>query len=75
MYGRERRVLLREYLVQGWSKSALAAKMGIGRRTVHRWIESGQLERDIDDEAVRYKSRPPVERKIDPYAPIIEARL
>jgi len=75
MYGREKRVLLREYLEQGWSKSALAGKLGIGRRTVHRWIESGQLERDIDEEAVRYKSRPAVERKIDAYGPIIEARL
>lgn len=75
MYGREKRVLLREYLEQGWSKSALAARLGIGRRTVHRWIESGQMERDMDDEAVHYKSRPPAERKIDPYGPIIEARL
>jgi len=75
MYGREKRVLLREYLEQGWSEGALAAKLGIGRRTVHRWIESGQLERDIDEEAVRYKSRPPVERKIDPYGPIIQERL
>jgi len=75
MYGREKRVLLREYLEQGWSKSALAAKLAIGRRTVHRWIQSGQLDRDVDDEAVRYKARPGVERKIDPYRPIIEARL
>ncbi|MGA2765145.1 MAG: IS21 family transposase [Spirochaetia bacterium] len=75
MYGREKRVLLREYLEQGWSKSALAAKLGIGRRTIHRWIESGDLERDVDDEAVSYKARPAVERKIDPYRPIIEARL
>ncbi len=75
MYGREKRVLLREYLEQGWSKNALAAKLAIGRRTVYRWIESGQLDRDVDDEAVRYKARPAVERKIDPYRPIIEARL
>ncbi len=75
MYGREKRVLLREYLEQGWSKSALAEKLGISRRTVHHWIETGQLERDADEEAVRYKARPAVERKIDLYRPIIEARL
>ncbi len=75
MYGREKRVLLREYLEQGWSKSALAAKLGVGRRTVHRWIRSGQLERDVDDEVVRYKARPAIDRKIDPYRTIIEARL
>jgi transposase len=75
MYGREKRVLLREYLEQGWSKSALAVKLGISRRTVYHWIETDQLERDLDEEAVRYKGRPAVERKIDPYRPIIDARL
>ena len=42
MYGREKRVLLREYLEQGWSKSALAEKLGISRRTIYHWIETGQ---------------------------------
>ena len=49
MHGREKRVLLREYLSRGVSKSALASKLGIGRRTIHRWIASGEL----DDEVVR----------------------
>ena len=75
MYRRERRVLLREYLEQGWSKRALAEKLGISRRTIYNWIETGQLDRDADDEAVRYKGRPVVERKIDPYRAIIDARL
>ena len=34
MYNREKRVLLREYLEQGWSKTALAQKFGISRRTI-----------------------------------------
>ena len=52
MYGREKRVLLREYLEQGWTKSALAEKLCISRRTVYHWIETGQLGRDMDAEAV-----------------------
>ena len=75
MYGRERRVLLREYLEQGWSKTALAAKLGMSRRTIYHWIETGQLDRDADDEAAQYKARPVVSRKIDAFRPIIEARL
>jgi transposase len=53
----------------------LAAKLGVSRRTIHHWIKSDQLERDADDDAVRYKTRPAVERKIDLYRPIIDARL
>ncbi len=75
MYGEGKRVLLRECLEQGWSKSALAAKLGISRRTIYHWIDTGQLDRDIDAEAVRYRARPAVERKIDPFRAIIEARL
>lgn len=75
MYGRGKRVLLREYLGQGWTKAALARKLGVSRRTVFHWIKTGQLDRELDDEAVCYRKRPPVGRKIDPYRPIIEARL
>ena len=75
MYNKEKRVLLREYLRDGWSKSAVARKLGISRRTVHNWIANGQLDRDLDEDKVIYKPRPPVERKIDKYRGIIESRL
>ena len=73
MYGREKRVLLREYLAQGLTKTALAEKLGISRRTIHHWIDTSRLDRDLDEEAVRYKARPPVKRKIDAYRGIVHS--
>ena len=75
MYKRETRVLLRHYLEQGVGKAELARRFGVSRRTVYHWIETGQLDRDLDGQAVKYKRRPPVVRKLDPYRGIIQARL
>lgn len=75
MYGREKRVLLRHYLEAGLKKTELAEKLDVSRRTVHYWIATGQMDRDLDEEVVRYKARPPVPRKIDRYRGIIEERL
>jgi transposase len=75
MYSRETRVLLRHYLEQGVGKTELARRFGVSRRTVYHWIETGQLDRDLDDSTVSYKARPAVVRKLDPYQGIIEARL
>src|SRR3954468_16137223 len=75
MFGRETRMLLRHYLQQGTSKSALARQLGISRDTIHRWIRAGDLDRDLDAEAVRYGPRTPGPTKLDAYTPIIEARL
>jgi transposase len=73
--GWERRVLLRHYLEQGLTKTELAERFGITRQTIHRWIRDGELDQDLDAEAVRYGPRPPVPRKIDPYREIIRSRL
>ena len=74
MIGRETRVLLRHYLEQGIPKAVLAAQLGVSRRTIHHWITTGQLDRDLDQEVV-YTPRPAVPTKLDAYKPIIHARL
>ena len=63
MFGRETRMLLRHYLEQGTSKSALARQLGVSRDTVHRWIRSGDLDRY--DEPVRCGPRPSMPTKLD----------
>lgn len=67
VYGREKRVLLREYLEQGLTKTEIAERLGVRRSTVHHWVRTGQLDRDLDDSPARYKPRQPVDRKIDQY--------
>lgn len=72
----ETRVLLVHYLEQGLSKAAIARLLGIDRRTVHRWIAGGQLERDVETDLLKA----PVRRqsragKLDPYKAIIRSRL
>lgn len=74
MFGRERRVLLKDYLDQGLSKTAIAERLGISRRTVYHWITTHQLERNLDAE-VHYRPRAPVPTKLDAYKPLITARL
>jgi transposase len=75
MIGRETRMLLRHYLAQGASKSALVRQLGIRRDTIHRWIRAGDLDRDMEGMAVRYGTRPAVPTKLDAYKAIIETRL
>lgn len=75
MIGWETRVLLKHYLEQGYTKTQLARRFGISRKTIHRWIQSGQLERDLDAGEVRYRPRPPKPTKLDPYKALIRERL
>ena len=75
MFGRETRMLLRHYLEQGTSKSALARKLGVHRDAILRRIRDGELDRDLDGEPVRYGPRRPVATKLDAYKSIVEARL
>jgi transposase len=75
MYAREHRVLLRHYLEQGLSKAAIARALGVSRRTVYHWIDTGQLDRDLDEGPARYGPRPVVARKIDRFREMIQTRL
>lgn len=75
MIGWEKRVLLRHYLDQGMTKTAVAKQLGVSRRTVHYWIETDQLDRDVSEVAVQYGPRPLVPAKVDPYKGIILSRL
>ena len=75
MYGTEKHVLLRHYLGQGMSKSAMARDLGVDRRTIYRWIEAGELDRTPDDAVVLYGPRAVKSTKLDPYTGIIGARL
>ena len=54
MIGRETRMLLRHYLEQGASKSALARQLGVSRDTIHRWIRDGEFDRDLDRRVLQH---------------------
>lgn len=75
MHGIEKRLLMRRYLEQGVSKTATARAVGISRRTVYNWIQSGELERDPDDMVVQYGPRAPRPTILDAYKEMIDARL
>ena len=68
MIGREKRVLLRHYLEQGMNKAVIARDLGVSRRTVYHWIETGQLDRELDEERVGYGPRCLMPSKLDPQA-------
>ena len=70
----ERQVRLRHYLEQGLTHTAIAAKLGISRRTIHRWVKGGDLDRTLN-EAPRYGPRSAVAQKLDAYKPVIGTRL
>ncbi len=74
MHGWETRMLLRHYLERGVTRAELSRRFGVDRRTIHRWVSGGQLERDAGG-GTQYTARPGVEHKLDPYKGIIEARL
>ena len=68
-------MLLKHYLDRGVSKAELSRRFGVNRRTIHYWIETGQLDQDLAAGARGYTPRPPVAHKLDPYKGIIDARL
>ena len=73
MIGWERRVLLRHYLDEGLTVTEISRELGISRQTIYRWINEGELDRDLEE--VRYGPRPPVPTKLDAYKAIVRERL
>ena len=66
MHGWETRMLLKYYLERGISKAELSRRFGVSRRTIHEWVETGQLDRDLSSGGSRYAPRPPAPHKLDP---------
>ena len=66
---------LKYYLDQGVSKAELSRRFGIARRTIHYWIKTGQLDRDLAAGKTRQAHRPRRTHKLDPYKGIIDDRL
>ena len=75
MHRWETRMLLKHYLERGVSKAELSRRFGVSRRTIHEWVVTGQLDRDLSSGVLRYSPRPPVPHKLDPYRAIIDSRL
>ena len=77
MYGWDTLVLLRHLIDEGLSKTAIAARLGVSRRVIYHWLATGQLDRDVSDDVGAPPPRTPAARatKLDPYKPIITARL
>ena len=75
MHEWETRMLLKHYLERGVSKAELSRRFGVNRRTIHRWVEGGQLERELLGGGTQYTARPAAGHKLDPYKGIIDVRL
>lgn len=73
MYGWEPHVLLRHYLEQGLTITAIAERLRCDRRTLQRWVAAGDLDRDPT--RARYGPRASVPTQLDPYHPLIRERL
>jgi transposase len=74
VYGWDTLVLLKHLLDEGLKKTAIAERLGISRRLVYHLIETGQLDRDLSEPPPR-RTRTPAPPKLEPYKPIITARL
>ena len=61
-------ILLHHYLDEGLSKTAIAQKLGMSRRTVQRYAISGKRE-------PRYGPRPQRRTKLEPYKKYLDGRL
>ena len=63
------------YLEMTTPKAELSRLFGASRRTIHYWVEPGQLDRDLEAAAAQCPPRPLAGRKLDSYKGIIRDRL
>lgn len=75
MYTRDTLVLLKHYLDSGVSKTAIADQLGVSRRLVYHWIATGQLDREMGDDATPRTRETAGVAKLGAVTPLIEARL
>jgi len=68
MLSKEDHIVLNHYLKEGLSKTAIAEKLGINRRTVHRYLRSGKAE-------PRYGPRSGKPGVLDPFKDYLLGRL
>lgn len=68
MLSKEESIVMNHYLKEGLSKTAIAKKLGIDRRTVHRYVKEGK-------DSPGYRPRPPEPSLLDPYRDYLMARL
>ena len=68
MLSKEELIVLRHYVKEGLTKTAIAKTLGINRRTVHRYLSSGKEEPD-------YGPRPPRPSKLDHYKVYLSGRI
>jgi transposase len=74
VYGWDTLVLLKHLLEEGLPKTAIAERVGVDRRTIHRWLADGILDQPMDSPAVA-RQRPARATKLAPYVGIIGERL
>ena len=75
MYTRDTLVLLKHFLDSGLSKTAIADQLGISRRLVHHLIATGQLDRDLGEDASPRTRAVTGVAKLATVTPWIETRL
>lgn len=68
MLSKEEVIVLRHYLKEGLAKTVVAEKLGINRRTVHRYLCNGKEE-------PQYGPRPPRASKLDSYKGYLLGRI
>jgi transposase len=73
MYSRDTFVLLQHYLDLKISKAAIARQLGLNRRTIHHWILTGQVHREVDPVTPRRPARRA--QQLDPFTALIDERL